>query len=185
MVQRLWIYLLWLLRYDLFNIKLWFMVIRYLMISSWRHNLCFIYVLSSKYVPSFKFMWSLQVCVLCWQSLGEEDKTRSKWGGGDVPPSRGLCPRVHPQFEKIGPHLRLQDTSIDMSPLEKVVHPLVPPWKLDPSYATDPEVAGSNPALVNFYLFIQNVSRNVLSVSLVVYYMMHPLTITASSQVVL
>ena len=23
------------------------------------------------------------------------------------------------------------------SPLEKVVHPLVPPWKLDPSYAID------------------------------------------------
>ena len=42
-------------------------------------------------------------------------------------------------FEKIVPHLRLQDTkcsNIEICPLEKVVHPLVPPWKLNPSYAT-------------------------------------------------
>ena len=42
-VVEIWIY---------FNIKLWFIVIRYLMTSSWRHNSCFIYLLSSKYMPS-------------------------------------------------------------------------------------------------------------------------------------
>ena len=50
--------------------------------------------------------------------------------GGTCPPP--WCPPIQ-NFEKIGPHLRLQDTkcsSIDMPPLptqEKVVHPLVPP----------------------------------------------------------
>ena len=45
------------------NIKLWFIVIRYLMTSSWRHKFCIIYLLCSKYMPSFKFVWRLQVCV--------------------------------------------------------------------------------------------------------------------------
>ena len=45
------------------NIKLWIIVIRYMMTSSWRHILCSIYLLCSKYMPSFKFRWSLQVCV--------------------------------------------------------------------------------------------------------------------------
>ena len=36
------------------NIKLWFIVIRYLMTSSWRHKFCIIYLLCSKYMPSFK-----------------------------------------------------------------------------------------------------------------------------------
>ena len=113
MVQKLWIYLLRLLRYDFFKIfnfdfrfgqevkvklgsllyqyffgkqrsvqwcknceftscgcwdmifliiKFWFIVIRYLMTSSWRHKFCIIYLLCSKYMPSFKFVWRLQVC---------------------------------------------------------------------------------------------------------------------------
>ena len=45
------------------NIKLWFIVIRYLMTSSWRHKFCIISLLCSKYMPSFKFVWSLQGCV--------------------------------------------------------------------------------------------------------------------------
>ena len=45
------------------NIKLWFIVIRYLMTSSWRHKFCIIYLLCFKYMPSFKFVWRLQVCV--------------------------------------------------------------------------------------------------------------------------
>ena len=45
------------------DIKLWFIVIRYLMTSSWRYKFCIIYLLCSKYMPSFKFVWRLQVCV--------------------------------------------------------------------------------------------------------------------------
>ena len=70
-----------------------------------------------------------------------------------APPNRGLCPPTevcHPQprsvpliqnFQKIGPHLRLQDTkcsSIDMPPPRKSGAPQLPspPLKMDPSYAT-------------------------------------------------
>ena len=64
MVQKLWIYLLWLLPLVIFlNIKHWFVVIRYLMTSSWRHNACFLYLLCSKYMPSFKFKFA-SMCFL-------------------------------------------------------------------------------------------------------------------------
>ena len=88
-----------------FNIKLWFSVIRYLMTSSWRHNACFFYLLCSKYMPSFKFVCSLQVCVflstiyrpkrkkkkkkkkkktrdwcLYWQTLGVREERKVKLG---------------------------------------------------------------------------------------------------------
>ena len=73
--------------------------------------------------------------------------------GGDArgarappPPIQCLCPPLPPvappihNFEKIDPHLILQDTkcsSIDMPPLEKLVHSLVvvrppPPLKIGP-----------------------------------------------------
>ena len=51
------------------NIKLWFIVIRYLMTSSWRHKFCIIYLLCSKYMPSFKFVWNLQNVFFCRQSI--------------------------------------------------------------------------------------------------------------------
>ena len=43
------------------NIKLWFIVIRYLMTHHDVTN--FVSSKCSKYMPSFKFVWSLQVCV--------------------------------------------------------------------------------------------------------------------------
>ena len=59
------------------NIKIWFIVIL---------MFCFIYLLCSKYMPSFKFMWSLQVCVVFVDNRsgegGEEEekkKTRYKF----------------------------------------------------------------------------------------------------------
>ena len=69
MLHRLYKYLLWFMRYDFFNITILFIVIRYLITSSWRHNAHFVYLLCSKYMPSFKFMWSLQVCFFCRQSI--------------------------------------------------------------------------------------------------------------------
>ena len=44
------------------------------MTSSWRHKFCIIYLLCSKYMPSFKFMWSLQVCVFVDNLSGEEEE---------------------------------------------------------------------------------------------------------------
>ena len=57
--------------------------------TSWRHNACFFYLLCSKYMPSFKFVWSLQVCVFLStiyrpkeeeeeEEEGEEKKKRKK-----------------------------------------------------------------------------------------------------------
>ena len=51
--------------------------------------------------------------------------------GGHVPPAEVCDPGVAPiqNFEKIGPHSGLQDIKVKVltCPLEKVVHPLVPP----------------------------------------------------------
>ena len=60
------------------NIKHWFIVIRYLMTWSWRHNACIFYLLCSKDMPSFKFVWSLQVCVFCRQSIGRRGRRKKK-----------------------------------------------------------------------------------------------------------
>ena len=70
------------------NIKLWFIVIRYLMISSWRHNACFIYSCRSNhmymYVWSLKVMWAWEVHVYTCMSLlpdsrgGEEEEVITK-----------------------------------------------------------------------------------------------------------
>ena len=81
---------------------------------------------------------AIRTQILCtnkppWSSCLVSGVTMGTRGLKSVPPGIPIQ-----NSEKIGPHLRLQDTkcsSIDM-PLEKVVHPLVPPWKLDPSYAT-------------------------------------------------
>ena len=37
--------------------------------SSWRHKFCIIYLLCSKYMPSFKFVWNLQNVFFCRQSI--------------------------------------------------------------------------------------------------------------------
>ena len=55
--------------------------------------------------------------ILQWHNYGG----REGGTGGHMPPSRGLCPpgALVQHFEKIGPHLRLQDakcSSIDMPP---------------------------------------------------------------------
>ena len=130
MVQKLWIYLLRLLRYDFFkdiqlwlpvwtgskgqirvtflsiffdkqrsvqwcknceftscgcwdmiflNIKLWFIVIRYLMTSSWRHKFCIIYLLCSKY--NSQVSSSCDVCkyvFFCRQSIRRRRRRRKK-----------------------------------------------------------------------------------------------------------
>ena len=55
-------------------------------------------------------------------------------GGACASPAKAWVPPIQ-NFEKICPHLNLQDTQMFMywhAPLEKVVHPLVPPenWTL-------------------------------------------------------
>ena len=40
-----------------------------LMTSSWRHKFCIIYLLCSKYMPIFKFVWNLQNVFFCRQSI--------------------------------------------------------------------------------------------------------------------
>ena len=63
-------------------------------------------------------------------------------GEGHVPPQpRSVPPPPIQNFEKTGPHLRLQDTkcsNIDMPPPppRKSGGPPSAPWKMDPSYAT-------------------------------------------------
>ena len=68
-VHEIWFFLI---------IKLLFIVIRYLMTSSWRHNARLFYLLCAKYMPSFKFVWSLQVCISCRQSIGRRRRRRRK-----------------------------------------------------------------------------------------------------------
>ena len=63
----------------LLNIKLWFIVIRYLMTSSWRHKFCIIYLLCSKYMPSFKFVSRFQVmCFFVGNLSGEEGEEKKR-----------------------------------------------------------------------------------------------------------
>ena len=48
------------------------------MTSSWRHNARLFYLLCSKYMPSFKFVWSLQVCVFVDNRSAEEEEGEEK-----------------------------------------------------------------------------------------------------------
>ena len=63
----------------LWNIKLWFSVIRYLITSPWRHNFTWNYMPMSNYVLSFKVMWPLQLCFCLWTSLSEKKNKNEQY----------------------------------------------------------------------------------------------------------
>ena len=79
----------------------------------------------------------------CYGTSGTVKLASLPWrnyGPAPLPQPRSVPPGSPIQnLEKLGPHLRLQDTkcsSVDIPPPRKVVHPLVSPWKFDPSYVT-------------------------------------------------
>ena len=63
---------------------------------------------------------------------------RSNYGGGGRTGATGGIRSTCPPAKVCGPPPPTQHTEFwkNRSTFEKVVHPLVPPWKLDPSYAT-------------------------------------------------
>ena len=96
-----------------------------------------------------------------------------KWGARAPQPRSVPTSAPIQNFEKIGTHLRLQGIFFDMSPppLEKVVHlaPL-PPWKLEPSYATGHSHSPpslKSPIIVSLFTFSQTKWKSSLSTSLI------------------
>ena len=66
MVERLWIYLLWLLRYDLF-----YMLYFHFMTSQLQYDIRYLYLnVNVKYLWSYKLVWTLQIRIsqVSWQN---------------------------------------------------------------------------------------------------------------------